>query len=69
MSSGQGCASDLRVRAGDWPYGLRCGDCNRLLRNGERYAEQWNGMVGEFPAVVIVCRPCAAAHDHDQTAG
>lgn len=64
MSNDQGCASDLIVRAEDWPHGLRCGECRNVLLAGDRYAERLTGMVGKIPAVMIVCRPCdGAAHD------
>jgi hypothetical protein len=64
MSSDQGCASDLIVRAKDWPYGLRCGECSRVLEDGDRYAERLTGMVGGTPMVKIVCCPCdETAHD------
>jgi hypothetical protein len=58
MSSDQGCAPDLIVRAEEWPHGLRCGECALLLREGDPYGERLTGMVGEFPAYMIVCRPC-----------
>ena len=53
--------NDLIVRAEDWPYGLRCGECHRLLKDGDRYAKRWDGMVGDIPAVMIVCDPCGMA--------
>jgi len=46
------------VRAEDWPYGLRCGECSHPLEDGDRYAERLTGMVGEVPIVKIVCCPC-----------
>ncbi len=49
---------ELIVRADDWPHGLRCGECGRLLRDGDAFDERLTGMVGEFPAYMIVCRPC-----------
>jgi hypothetical protein len=62
MPSDQGCSPDLIVRAQDWPYGLRCGECSRLLEDGDRYAESLTGMAGDTPVVKIVCCPC----DEDQ---
>jgi len=65
MPGEQDCAPVLIVRAEDWPYGLRCGECYRLLKDGDRYAEKLTGMVDDMPAVMIVCRPCdETAHDH-----
>ena len=64
MPSDQGCAPDLIVRAEEWPYGLRCGECARVLDDGDRYAERLMGMVGDTPMVKIVCCPCdETAHD------
>jgi hypothetical protein len=48
----------LIVRDEDWPYGLRCGECCRVLRDGEPYAERLTGMVEDVPAVMIVCIRC-----------
>lgn len=56
--SEQGCVPDLIVRAEDWPHGLRCGECCRVLRDGDPYRERLTGMMGEFPAYMLVCRPC-----------
>lgn len=65
MPSDQDCAPGLIVRAEDWPYGLRCGECCRLLEDGDRYAERLTGMVDDVPAVMIVCPSCdETAHDH-----
>jgi hypothetical protein len=61
-AGGPGCAPDLIVRSEDWPHGLRCGDCKRVLRDGDGYAQRWTGMVGEVPAMLIVCRPCEQRH-------
>lgn len=48
----------LIVRASDWPRGLRCGECCRVLHDGEPYAERWTGMMTEFPAYMVVCVTC-----------
>lgn len=50
----------LIVRAEDWPHGLRCGDCARLLKDGDGYSERLTGMIGDVPAVMIVCIDCAS---------
>jgi hypothetical protein len=60
MPSDQG----LIVRARDWPHGLRCGDCCRVLRDGDRYAERLTGMAEDTPVVMIVCRPCDEGMAH-----
>ena len=65
MPNDQDCAPGLIVRAADWPHGLRCGECSRPLKDGDRYAERLTGMVDDVPAVMIVCCPCdETARDH-----
>lgn len=59
----------LTVRAGDWPHGLRCGECSRLLEHGERYSERLTHMIGDVPAVMIVCLTCAIPEPDDITCG
>jgi hypothetical protein len=58
MPSDQDCAPDLIVRTQDWPHGLRCGECDRVMNDGDRYAKQLVGMAGDTPVVMIVCCPC-----------
>ena len=62
MSSEPGCAPVLIVRAEDWPYGLRCGECSRVLEDGDSYAESLTGMIGDTPMVKIVCCLCGGQH-------
>ena len=66
--SEQGCVPDLIVRVSDWPHGLRCGECCRVMHEGEPYNERLTGMVDEVPAYMIVCRPCDEGR-HTTTAG
>ena len=47
----------------DWPHGLRCIDCDKLMQEGDRYATRLIGM-SEYafePAVVseVICLECA----------
>ena len=49
----------LVVDPADWPYGLRCFDCNRKLEGGDLYSERLSGFVDETPAVEIICIDCA----------
>lgn len=49
---------ELIVRAEDWPFGLRCMDCDALLEAGMPYSERLTGMVEQDPLVEIVCVPC-----------
>ena len=62
MPSDQERAPDLIVRADDWSYGLRCGECSRLLNDGDPYGEYLTGMVQDIPAVMIVCGSCDGQH-------
>jgi hypothetical protein len=68
MSGDQGCMPDLIVRTEDWPHGLRCGECGRLLHDGDPYHERLTGMMDEFPAYMIVCRPCGEGRHAISTA-
>jgi len=58
MPSDQDCVPDLIVSAKKFRYGLRCGECDRPLEPGDRYAESLTGMAGHVPVVKIVCVPC-----------
>jgi hypothetical protein len=49
---------ELIVRDSDYPHGLRCGRCNRLMKDGDRYAEELTGMIGGLPMVELMCIPC-----------
>jgi RNase P subunit RPR2 len=69
MANEQDCAPDLVVRAEEWPHGLRCGECCRLLHDGDPYRERLTGMMGEFPAYMTVCRPCGEGRYTASTAG
>jgi hypothetical protein len=35
----------LRFSADDWPYGLRCLDCDRTFSEGDRYSTRLIGLV------------------------
>ena len=52
---------DLTVTAESFPYGLRCGRCMRLMKDGDRYAEELTGLIGALPMVEIICIPCDEA--------
>lgn len=43
VASERGCAPELIVRLEEWPGGLRCGQCHRRMRDGDRYAESLAG--------------------------
>lgn len=45
----------------DWPHGLRCADCDKLLGEGDRYASKLDSFIGDVPVVLIVCLECALA--------
>lgn len=47
-----------RYRDGDWPHGLRCGECSRLFEDGMPISEQIDNMIEDIPCVVPVCVPC-----------
>lgn len=53
----------------DWPHGLRCADCERVLLDGDRYSERLIGLepipcngpgtCDAWPVTEIVCLRCA----------
>ena len=43
----------------DWPHGLRCAKCERLIQEGDRYASELSSFVDEIPILVVVCLGCA----------
>ena len=47
-----------QVTAEDWPFGLRCMDCDDPLEIGAPYSERLVGFTDEDPVVEIVCVPC-----------
>lgn len=49
------------VRDADFPHGFRCGNCKRLMREGQRYAEIPEGFIGDTIGVVLVGMCCAAS--------
>ena len=43
----------------DYPHGIRCMGCNRLLERGQPYTERLVSMAGDTPVVEIVCVYCS----------
>lgn len=43
----------------DWPHGLRCAQCDRLMQEGDRFSERLDSMIDETPIALIVCVSCA----------
>ena len=54
-------AEELIVRAADFAHGLRCGRCMRLMKDGDRYAEELTGIIAGLPMVELICIPCDEA--------
>lgn len=46
------------VRTEDWPFGLRCMDCDTDLPEGHTFSERPVGMVGDTPVTEVVCVRC-----------
>jgi hypothetical protein len=42
----------------DWPHGLRCMDCDRPLRGGDKYMERLAGFDTGAPVTEAVCLNC-----------
>src|SRR6187551_3654299 len=52
------------VEAEDWPHGLRCAECNRCLKDGDRYSKRLDGLTDDgVPTVLIVCVGCALTEE------
>ena len=62
-------ALGLPVITEDWPHGLRCAECHRELGEGDRYSERLDSLIGDTPAVLIVCIGCALTPSPDTLEG
>lgn len=49
----------IEYRAEDFPAGLACSECGRVLREGERYSEVLVGFSEDVPVAQLVCTGCA----------
>lgn len=58
----------LEYNPDDWPYGLRCIDCDKLFEQGDRYSRRLTGMdtLGEDEVfcVEIICLECALTKEN-----
>jgi len=45
--------------AEEWPYGLRCIDCDKRFEEGDRYATRLEGFINELPLTEVICLECA----------
>lgn len=50
-----------RVTEADFPHGLRCADCDRVMEVGEKYSARLESFVDDIPLTVITCVPCGLA--------
>lgn len=57
------------VRLDEWPGGLRCGHCEHLMKEGDRYAEIPDGFFGDTPILMVVCESCGLASRPDAAVG
>jgi hypothetical protein len=46
------------IRADEWPFGVRCMDCERLLNDGDAFIERLGGFAAEVPTTEVVCLLC-----------
>lgn len=51
----------LIVTPDEFPHGLRCANCNRIIENGEPYAHIEEAPIGGYPVMLIVGPECAGA--------
>jgi len=49
----------MEYREQDWPHGLRCGECRRVIREGERYSTLLYAFSDDAPVCLVVCLGCA----------
>ena len=60
MSEGRERADGtLLHRDEDWPHGLRCAQCKRLMSEGDCYSERLESFIEDSPVCLIVCEDCA----------
>lgn len=45
--------------ADDWPHGLTCPSCQRVLQEGEQYATLLDSFSEDVPVAQVVCLSCA----------
>lgn len=55
-------SDDMIVRAEEWPFGLRCADCDIEIVEGERYSTRLEGMIGDTPVTVVTCVACGTSY-------
>lgn len=54
----EGPGLGLVVEPEEFPFGLRCMDCDRQISTGALYSERLSGVSGESFVVELVCVEC-----------
>jgi hypothetical protein len=47
----------------EFPFGLRCADCDVLIEPGDHYSQRLEGFVDDVPLTVLTCVPCGYQSD------
>ncbi len=50
------------MKASDWPHGLRCAECSRIIVEGEALNERIEGFLDGIPILEITCMGCSEPH-------
>jgi hypothetical protein len=50
------------VTVAEFPHGLRCARCRRLIAPGQLYGSTPVGMSGAVPVEELVCPECEVSH-------
>jgi hypothetical protein len=58
----------IEYRDDEWPHGLACMDCRRVLHEGDRYSERLYAFVENVPLAEVVCLDCATAEEQEHSA-
>src|SRR4051794_34886915 len=55
--------NDLVMTKREFPHGLRCGECHRIIRKGRQYVSIPEGVAADgLPSGMLVCVPCGSAY-------
>lgn len=58
MDERRSVAEPRIMRHADWPHGLRCGECDEEITDGERYSTVLEGFLEDVPIALVVCVTC-----------
>jgi RNase P subunit RPR2 len=50
----------------EWPHGLSCIKCSKILVDGDRYATVLDSFIDDIPVTIIICLECALSEARDE---